>query len=251
MTTIIIIQARMESTRFPGKMMADLLGKTVIGHVISRVKKCKLVDKIVLATTTSNEDDLLESEAKKEGISVFRGSEDDVLDRFYQAAKKYEATIVVRITGDCPLIDPKIIDKTINFFNNEKCDYASNTNPPTFPDGMDAEVFSFNSLEKAWKNAKLKSEREHVTPYIKKNEEIFSNKNLENEQDISKYRMTIDEAEDLIAVKRILENINDKENYGLSDIMKVLESDKKIIEINRKYERNEGYKISLEKDEEI
>lgn len=246
-----IIQARMESTRFPGKMMADLLGKPVICHVIDRVKKSKLIDEVVLATSIDENNNVLEVEAKKMRIHVFRGSENDVLDRFYWAAKKCEATTIIRITGDCPLMDPKVIDKTINFFNIEKCDYVSNIDPPTFPDGMDVEVFSFNALEQAWKNAELKSEREHVTPYIRKNKDLFKIKNFENEQDLSEYRITLDEKEDLIAIRKILEKLNDETSYNLSDIIAILESDQKITKINKKYERNEGYKKSLEEDKKL
>jgi spore coat polysaccharide biosynthesis protein SpsF len=245
----LIVQARMGSTRFPGKMMVDLIGKPVIWHVLKRVKKSESVDKVILATSNNAADDILESEAKKEDVVVFRGSENDVLDRYYQASRRYNADIIVRVTGDCPLIDPEIIDDTIRFFIENKCDYVSNTDPPTFPDGMDVEVFSFDALKKAYKNAKLKSEREHVTPFIKKNKNLFKIKNLENEKDLSKYRLTLDEKEDLIVIKEILEKLENKDNYSLLDIINVLESNKEILEKNKKFGRNEGYKKSLEEDE--
>lgn len=238
----------MGSTRFPGKMMADLDGEPVIWHVLDRVKKAKLVDKVILATSKDNKNDILEKESKKNGVIVFRGSEEDVLDRFYQTAKKHNAKIIVRITGDCPLIDPEIIDETINFFKDNNCDYASNTNPPTYPDGMDVEVFSVNSLETAWKNAKLKSEREHVTLYIRNNEDNYKIENLENDQDLSHYRLTLDEKEDLIVIQKILKKLKDKTNFGLSDIVKVIESNPEILEINKKYNRNEGLEKSLKED---
>jgi len=243
-----MIQARMGSTRFPGKMIADLIGKPVIWHVLKQVKKSEFVDKVILATSNKAADNILESEVKKEDVVVFRGSENDVLDRFYHCAKKFGATTIVRITGDCPLIDPEIIDNVIRLFIDNNCDYVSNTNPPTFPDGMDVEVFSFDALEKAWLNAKLKSEREHVTPYMRKYDNLFKIKNFENKRDLSKYRLTLDEKEDLILIRRILKELDDKKEYNLSDIIHILESKPELIEINKNYERNEGYKKSLRND---
>lgn len=249
--TIAIIQARTKSIRFPGKMLVRVQEKTIIKHVIDRVKESKFIDGIVLATSEDTSNDILEREVNKIGVNVFRGSEDDVLDRFYHASKKFGATTIVRITGDCPLIDPEIIDKVINFFNINKYDYVSNIDPPTFPDGMDVEVFSFDALEKTWKNAKLKSEREHVTPFIRNNKKLFKIKNFENEKDLSEYRITLDEKEDLIVIEEILNKLDNKKTYNLSDIINVLESNKKILEKNKKYERNEGYKKSLEEDKKI
>lgn len=243
-----IIQARMASTRFPGKMLAEVEGKTIIHHVIDRVKKSKLVNDVIIATSKDKSNNALVKEAKQLGVNVFRGDEEDVLDRFYKAAKRFGATIIVRITGDCPLIDPEIIDIMIRFFKENNLDYASNTDPPTFPDGMDVEVFSFNALKKAWKNAKLKSEREHVTPYIRKKKDLFEIKNFENDNDLSEYRITLDEKEDLIAIKEIFKKIENKKDYDLKDIMNVIKSNENITKINEKYDRNEGYQKSLEED---
>ena len=135
-----IIQARMGSTRFRNKMVCSLADKPLVEHVINRIKKSKLIDNIALATTINKEDDILLRKAQELGIDNFAGSEDDVLDRFYQCAKKFNATIVIRICGDCPLMDPKVIDEVINLFNSKDVDYASNIHPPTYPDGLDVEV---------------------------------------------------------------------------------------------------------------
>jgi len=250
MKTIAIIQARMGSKRFPKKMTAEI-GKTpLIAHVIRRVRKSGLVDKIVLATSTKPENQELLDIAEKEGIEGYAGSEDDVLDRFYQAAKKYGAEEIVRITGDCPLLDPKIIDAVIEKFRQSDADYASNILPPTYPDGLDVEVFSFNALEKTWKNTKLKSEREHVTAYITEEKGDFKTVNVENEEDLSKIRLTVDEKEDLEAIKRIAEKLGN-EDFHLVDIMEILEKHPEIMDINKKYERNEGYARSLKEDKEM
>jgi len=242
-----IIQARMKSTRFPGKTMADLAGKPVIRHVINRVKKSKSIDMIILATSKNNSNDVLEKEAKKTGVNLFRGSEEDVLDRFYWAAKKCEATTIVRITGDCPLIDPSVINDVITLFKKNKLDYASNVLPPSYPDGLDVEVFSFAALERAWREAVLKSEREHVTPYIWKNQSIFKRMTLKNDKDLSKIRLTIDKKEDLIVINRILNELG-SDDFRLDDVMEVVMKNPSILDCNEKFKRNEGYEKSLKED---
>ena len=245
----VIIQARMGATRLPGKMMKDLLGKPVIAHVVDRVRLCKNVDNIWIATTESDSDDVLYNWAKDNSINCYRGSEKDVLDRYYRAAKKANADIIVRITGDCPLHDPDVIDRVISEFTSES-DYVSNIHPPTFPDGLDVEVFSFSSLEKAWQEATLASEREHVTPYIWKNPHIFRMKNVENDEDLSQYRITLDTKEDLLLIKNILEHIDKTSilRYNMGTIMDVLKTNKDALIINSKFARNEGYLKSVGDD---
>jgi len=222
-----IIQARMGSTRFPNKMMERVGSKPLISLVIDRVGKSTLIEKVILATTTKKDDDVLIQIAIEKNIDFFRGSENDVLDRFYNAAKKYKVDTIVRITGDCPFIDPVVIDQVIGLHLEAKSDYTSNIKPPTFPDGLDVEVFSFISLEKAWKEAKLNSEREHVTPYIWKNNKLFKIVNLFNKKDI---------------------NI---ENFTIEDIILTIENNPYMLEINNKIKRNEGYEKSLIEDKNI
>ena len=189
----VIIQARVGSSRLPKKVLRPILGKTALEREIERVKKSTLCQKIILAIPEDKSDDILEKVAKKAGVLVFRGSQDDVLDRFYQAAKVFNLKDIVRLTGDCPLFDWEICDEVISFYLKNKFDYVSNVRPPTFPDGLDIEVFSFKALEKMWQNAKLKSEREHVTPYIASHPEIFKIGNLvRNGNDLSGLRLTLD-----------------------------------------------------------
>lgn len=161
-----IIQARMGSTRLPGKMLIEIMGKPLIQHVIDRVSQSKRIDKLILATTNNPRDAVLVDIARKNSLDFFIGSEEDVLDRFYQAAKRFNIKIIVRITPDDPFKDPEVIDKAVEIFLNSKgkFDYVTNTLPPTYPIGLDVEVFSCYALEKAWKDAKKPSEREHVTP---------------------------------------------------------------------------------------
>lgn len=162
-----IIQARMGSTRFPGKVLKEILGKSILWHLISRIEKAKLINEIVIATTKNEIDRPILKFAEENGIKSYAGSEEDVLDRYYQAAKKFSADPIVRITADCPLMDPEVIDSVVQFYLDNKYDYVANTlEPITFPDGMDVEVFSFKNLEKIWKEAILPSQREHVTFYF-------------------------------------------------------------------------------------
>jgi glutamate-1-semialdehyde 2,1-aminomutase/spore coat polysaccharide biosynthesis protein SpsF len=244
---VALIQARMGSTRLPGKMLAPLLDKPLITWVIERAKKAKLVDAVVLATSQEEKNKVLINAARKSGIECFAGSENDVLDRFYQCAKKFKARNIVRITGDCPLIDPQIIDEVITLFKDNELDYACNVLPPTYPDGFDVEVFSFKSLERAWKEAKLPSEREHVTPYIWKNQDLFKRMTLKNNEDLSKIRLTVDEKEDLVVVENILKKIG-FDDFRLADVVRVIKDNPRLLEPNNKFKRNEGYEKSLKED---
>ena len=250
MTKIVaIIQARTDSTRFPKKVLADVLGKPMIAHLIERVKKSKLIDQLVLATTTRKIDDPITDVAKENKINIFRGNFEDVLDRYYKAAKKYQADIVVRITGDCPLIDPHIVDQVIQYFLENKYDYVTNTLEPTYPDGLDVEVFSFKALEIAWKEAQLLSEREHVTPYIVNHPEKFRISNVRNTADLSNLRWTVDRKEDLEFVKEIFKRLyKEKTMFHMQDILELLQKYPDLKEINAGIQRNEGYLSSLKKD---
>lgn len=251
--TIAIIQARMSSTRLHGKVLKKIGGKTLLEILVERVRRASSIEKIVIATTDSAEDKKIADLAGKLGLDSHRGSEKDVLDRYYQTAKKFKADVVVRITGDCPLMDPKIIDRVVEYYkeNSDKYDYVSNVRPPTFPDGMDVEVFPFEVLEKAWKKAKLPSEREHVTAYIANHPEIFKIGNILRKDDVSSMRLTVDSKEDFEVVKRIIENFPDKKDFGLEDILDLKRKNPKIFLGNNKYERNEGMKKSFEEDKKF
>lgn len=254
--TVAIIQARMSSTRFPGKMMKLISGRPLIWHVINRVGNAKLIDKLIIATTTNQEDDIIEDFCKKNDILFFRGNESDVLDRYYQSAKKYHADVIIRITADDPLIDPQVIDKAIKCYNNGKnrIDCVSTGIKSTYPEGIGLSVFSFNALEKAWKNAKLPSEREHVTPYILKHPEIFCVKNIECEKDLSHLRWTVDYEKDFRFVNAVYQKLYTPINNGIffmKDILDLLQKDPEIMKINEGISRMEGYTKSLDDDKKI
>ena len=242
-----IIQARMTSTRLPGKVLMEVMGRPLLSYQIERLRFSKRIDEIIIATTMNKEDDPIAKLSRKEGLKVFRGSEDDVLDRYYQAAKEVNAKTIVRITGDCPLIDPMVVEKVISHYLVSKCDYASNIAPPTFPDGLDTEVFSFDALEKAWEKAKWQSEREHVTPYIRNRPEIFHLENLENGEDLSNMRWTVDEAADLEFVRAVYSKLETMSS-GMSEVIAVLEKYPELRTLNDAIVRNEGYMKSLRED---
>jgi len=244
-----IIQARTSSTRLPRKVLLDLEGRTVLEHVISRVKSANLISQVIIATTIKKEDLKIVKICADVGVEVYRGSDQDVLDRYYQAARLLNPEHVVRITADCPLIDPKVIDKVIKLHLKEKADYASNTIKETFPDGEDVEIFRFETLKKSWENAKLLSEREHVTAYIKKNPELFNMSNLEYCKDLSNKRWTLDNPEDYEFMKIIYKNLYCKNNlFGIVEIIRFINKNPDIEKINQHITRNEGYLKSIKND---
>jgi len=236
---VAIVQARTTSERLPGKVLMNILGKPVLWHVIKRLKWSKLIEKIVVATTSNETDIPIIRLCQKIGVDVFAGSKEDVLDRYYKAAKHYRAKVVVRITADCPLIDPKVVDRVIKYYleNKGKFDYVSNNHPATFPDGLDTEVFSFEALEKAWKNAKKQYEREHVTPYIWDQPEKFRIGNVENDEDLSiEERWTLDYEEDFEFIKAVFENLYKKgEIFCMEAVLQLLKEKPELKGINKKY----------------
>ncbi len=247
---VAIIQARMSSTRLPGKVLMDIEGKPMLWHVVNRLKKSQLIDKIVIATTVSKRDLLVLRFAEENGIDCFAGSEEDVLDRYYQAAREFKADPIVRITGDCPLIDPLIVDQVVEEFLKLK-DYDLVGTNDTFPDGLDTVVYSFWALEKAWREAKLPSEREHVGPYITKHPELFKTKSLSYRINLSHLRWTVDEEEDLTLVREIFKRLfHEGEMFYTEDILSLLEQEPHLLEINSRIIRNEGYLKSLAQDNE-
>jgi len=245
----VIIQARLGSTRLPNKVLADIEGKSMLWHLINRLKHSKYNPELVIATTTSENDKKIIDLSKNLGLKSLAGSEDDVLDRYYQAALKNNAETIVRITADCPMIDPVVMDKVIEKFFEENSDYASNTHPPTYPDGLDVEVFSFKTLKKAWNEAKRSTEREHVTYFIYTHPELFKLSNVVNPIDLNELRWTVDEKEDLDFVREIYKNLYYKrEIFLMEDILKLLREKPELIDMNKKFMRDEGLLKSLKED---
>jgi len=246
---ICIVQARMSSTRLPNKVLMELGGKPVLSQVINQLSFSKKINQIIVATSTSKEDDAIIQWAKQNKIDYFRGDLDDVLKRFYDTAKYFQADIIVRITADCPLIDPEIVDEVIKQYIKTNSDYVSNTNPPRFPDGLDTEVFSFYALESAYKNASLKSEREHVTPFIRNNPTVFKIGNYEIEKNYESMRWTLDNTEDYHFLKNIYNRLIKYDDYiHWQDVISLLDNKPDIMNINSHLTRNEGYQKSLIED---
>ena len=240
----------MGSSRLPGKVLMNSgNGMPLLYYVINQLRHCSKVKNLVIATTTNQEDDEIEKFADNNSVDVFRGKEKDVLDRYFQCAKKYSFSTIVRITADCPLIDPQIVDKVIEQFFSGNYDFATNTLTRTFPIGTDVEVFSFSALNNAWENAQLPSEREHVTPYFH-NKENFKIINVENDKNISNLRLTVDRIEDFELIKQILNNISINPIH-LEDVLELFSRKPELIEINKHINHNEGFNKSLEEDKEF
>lgn len=229
-----IVQARMASTRLPGKVMMDLHGQPMLSRVVRRARRARRVDELIVATSTSDRDDPIEDLCSWEGWPYFRGSEDDVLDRYYRATNAHDGDPVVRVTADCPLIDPDLIDDLVGTFSQGGWDYVSNTlEPRTFPRGLDAEVFSFEALARAWEEDENPAWREHVTPYLYRHPEIFRLKGFAHESDHSGMRWTVDTAEDLELARRIYFAFGDDDRFGWQDVLALLEKRPEWLEINR------------------
>ena len=242
MKVVCLVQARVGSTRLPGKILKEICGKTILHHEIDRLKKCKEIDEIVIATTDKEDDDKIVNEAKKLSVKYFRGSENDVLSRFYYSAKENNADIIVRVTSDCPCIDFEILDKMLIYFKEKykekQVDYLSNTIKRTYPRGYDIEIFTFSALEKSYINAKKEYEREHVTPYIYDKTNNFLKLPFENKDDYSEYRVTLDTIEDFIVIKNIFENLYYKNPYfKLNDVVQYLNNNLHIVDINKHIEQ--------------
>lgn len=247
---VAIIQARMGSTRLPGKVLMDIAGKPMLWHVIERVKRCKKIDSIVVATTSREEDKAVVELTKECGVETFAGSEEDVLDRYYQAAKKFDADPVVRITADCPVIDPQIVDEVINKYTEGGYDVCGLSGK--FPDGLDVSIFSFNALEDTWRNAKLPSEKEHVGPYMGKHPEKFKLGEYVKFDNLGHYRWSVDEERDLRFIQEIFSRLYKPGDIFLTgDILNLLEREPDLLKINAGIIRNEGYIKSLKEDEEF
>lgn len=239
MRTVAIVQARIGSTRLPGKVLKPVCGKPLIELLLGRLAKSKRIDEVVLATGQGNENDALETLVISLGFKCYRGSETDVLNRFFTAARKANADTIVRITGDCPLVDPALVDAVLDKYIDSKADYASNVEPPTYPDGLDIEVFSFEALKQAEKNSTSAFEREHVTPYLRTSSN-FQRVNIEAENDNSDMRWTVDEPGDLEVVENIFRHFEPNTDFTWSQILELQRKIPKLFSANQQYARNEG-----------
>ncbi len=243
-----IVQARMGSSRLPGKALLKIDNDNpILYYVINQLSFSKILEKIIIATTDLEDDDQIEQFSKKIGIECFRGSADDVLDRYYQCAKKFSLSTIIRITADNPLIDPTIVDQVIKKFLSGSFDYVSNHIPRTFPQGTEVEVFSLKSLESAWQKSKKRSEREHVTPYFYNNPNLFRIGSVSYDDNISYLRWTVDKYNDFELVKMIISKIKNRPIL-MQDILELFYKEKSLFDINKDHILDEGYKKSLKED---
>ena len=236
-----MIQVRTGSTRFPRKTLSIIEDKLMIWHIINRLKTVKKIEQIVLITTTEEDDKIFLELAEKEKILGFAGDENDLLNRHFEYAKIIDADPIIRITSDCPLVDPKIVEKMLEIFLANDFDYMSNTIKPTFPDGLDVEIFTASALSIAVQNARLDSEREHVSPYFVNNPEKFKLFNFENDADLSFNRWTVDYERDLEFIREIYSKMKPKLVFSMNDILKILMKNPDISKINEGPSRNEGW----------
>jgi spore coat polysaccharide biosynthesis protein SpsF len=223
MRSVAIIQARMGSTRLPGKVLKDLGGETVLARVVRRTERATLLDDLVVATSNLADDDVIAEDCIRLGVHCFRGNHADVLNRCYEAARFCRADVVVRITADCPLIDPELADNTIREFIKQKPDYASNSLVPTYPCGLSVEVFTLVALRRAWREAKKSYQRVHVTPYLYENPQRFRILSLTAEADYSRYRWTLDTEEDLETIRAIYQHFANRDTFNWREVLALME----------------------------
>ncbi len=247
--TAVIVQARTGSSRLPGKVLAEIEGTPLLALVLHAASRIPGVDEVILATTTNEADRKLLELARRVGATGFAGSENDVLDRFYRAAKKSATDKVIRVTADCPLLDPWVSGAVLETFNAGGVDYVSNCHPCTYPDGLDTEVFSFAALERAWDEAALPSEREHVTPYLWKHPELFRQKSVTHLENLSEFRWTVDEPDDLKFVRSICARLAPAAPpYRMEQVLQLVRAAPELSRINAGHIRNAGYLHSLEQE---
>jgi len=233
MKIVTIIQARMGSTRLPGKVLMDLGGRTVLARVVRRLRRAKFVGDVVVATTTRDADSAIIREAERLGVRHFCGSELDVLDRYYQAAQWAGAEAIVRITSDCPLLDPGITDETIRAFLESRPDYASNALQRTYPRGLDTEVMTWDALARTWREAQKPYQRTHVTPYIYENPHLFNIRRVTGEIDYSHHRWTLDTEQDLAFIRAIYDRMGGDDGFDWHDVLDLLKREPELVELNR------------------
>ena len=249
MNILTILQARVSSSRLPGKVLKPILGMPMLLRQIERIRRAKRITHLIVATSTNSSDDSIETMCLQSNIECFRGDLKDVLNRYYQAAKPYNPDYIVRLTGDCPLIDPEVIDRVVSFCLDGNYDHASNGGEVSFPDGLDVEMFRFSALEAAWHEARLPSEREHVTPFIYNHPERFKTAQYKNSVNLSHLRWTVDEPADFELVRIIYESLYpSKADFLTSDILALIEKRPELATMNTQHSRNEGYAKSLLED---
>lgn len=247
-----ILQARVSSSRLPGKVLKPLLGVPMLLRQLDRLRKVRKISRLLVATSIDSSDNLIEDLCEEQGISYFRGSLNDVLDRFYQVGRAYSPEHIVRLTADCPLADPSLIDDVINFYVDGNFDYVSNCGQATFPDGLDVEVFRFSCLELAWQEATLPSQREHVTPFIYQQPSRFNLGDYKSPINLSHLRWTVDEPKDFELVTKIYESLYPiNPDFATQDILNFLKMNPELINYNTLYQRNEGLKKSLLADDQL
>lgn len=243
MRVVAIVQARMGSTRLPGKVLRDLCGETMLARVMNRLGRAHLIHALLVATTDRSADDAIVEECRRCAFPVFRGDQDDVLDRYFRAAQLVKADVIVRVTSDCPLIDPEVTDKTIAAFlearpdkarpDDARPDYAANNLVRTYPRGLDTEVFSVNALAHAWQQARKPYERSHVTPYIYEHPADFKILTVTGDADYSSHRWTVDTPEDLEFMRAIYERLKENPGFVWRDVLDLVEREPQLVELNR------------------
>ena len=242
MKTGILLQARCDSRRFPKKILEKINNKTMLETVVDRLNNINKTKLIIVTTKKKNDDKVLQI-SKKLKVKCFRGKTSDVLSRFYEAALKYKLNTIIRCNADCPLIDRKLLIKMLKKFKNNKFDYISNILDPTYPSGLHVEIFNFKSLKKAHENALTLSDREHVTPYIYKNSKKFKIFSVKNKKNLSFHRWTVDYIKDLKFIKEIYKELDDKNNFEMKDIIKIIKNKPNLKKINYSIEKKQNLLI--------
>jgi spore coat polysaccharide biosynthesis protein SpsF len=232
MRVVAIIQARMGSTRLPGKVLKDLGGETVLARVVNRTRRAMLLDDVAVATSTLPADDAIAQECERLKVACFRGDEVDVLDRYYRAAQKFAADAIVRITADCPLIDAELIDATIRSSLEQEADYGTNSLVLTYPRGLDVEVFTADALARTWSAAKEEYQRIHVTPYLYENPELFKVISIAEEVDHSKYRWTLDTIEDLEVLRAVYKHFGNRDSIRWIEVLDLMKAQPELAALN-------------------
>jgi spore coat polysaccharide biosynthesis protein SpsF (cytidylyltransferase family) len=244
--TVAIVQARASSSRFPGKVLADVEGVPLLARVLRRLLRSTECVRFAVATSTSPDDDAVVRLGEAEGVEVVRGPLEDVLERYRHAAEATHADAIVRLTGDCPLLDAAVVDRVVRAFAESGADYASNVHPPTFPDGLDVEVISRSALERAAREARRPSDREHVTLYVATHGHLFSHASVSTEPDLSGMRWTVDYPDDLVFVRAVFRRFRGREDvFGALDVLRMLEVDEELRRLMPTHVRNEGLARSL------
>lgn len=248
---VLIVQARIGSSRLHGKVLQDIDGQPMLARVVERARQVPGVTRVLVATSTEARDAAIVDMAPALGVEVVTGSELDVLDRYYQVARRFDAEVVVRVTADCPMLDPAASGRVVARILEGDVDYVTNCQPPTYPDGLDTEAVLFSALESAWRESTLRSEREHVTPFIWKRPERFRTARLLSDPDLSVHRWTVDDERDLAFVREVYRRLlpTDGPCFGMAEVLALLEREPGLRAINAETGRNEGYAASLAKED--